>query len=73
MFIRSTFSVIRSRSLDSYFHAPVILPYILKAISWINVILEILVLCDTTIDSITNEVTLTYISWSSDFVAYLEC
>ena len=54
MFITSTFSVIRSRSLSSYFHAPVILPYILKTISWINVILGILVLCDTPIDSITN-------------------
>ena len=31
-----------------------ILPYILKTVSWINVILGILVLCDTTIDSITN-------------------
>ena len=36
------------------FHAPAILPYILKTISWINVILEILVLCNTTIDNITN-------------------
>ena len=36
------------------FHAPVILPYILKTVSWINVILGILVLCDTTTDSITN-------------------
>ena len=44
MFITSTFSVIRSRSLWSYFHAPVILPYILKTISWIYVILGILVL-----------------------------
>ena len=31
-----------------------ILPYILRTISWINVILGILLLCDTTIDSITN-------------------
>ena len=54
MSITSAFSVIRSRSLGSYFHAPAILPYILKTISWINVILEILVLCDSTIDSITN-------------------
>ena len=36
MFITSTFSVIRTRSLWPYFHAPVILPYILKTISWIN-------------------------------------
>ena len=32
----------------------VILPYILKTISWVNVILGVLVLCDTTIDIITN-------------------
>ena len=38
----------------SYFHAPVNLPYILQPISWINVILGILVLCDTILDSITN-------------------
>ena len=56
MFITSTFSVIRSRSLWHYFHAPVILPYISKTISWINVILGILVLCDTTIDILTNVV-----------------
>ena len=31
-----------------------ILPYVLKTISWINVILGILGLCDTTIGSITN-------------------
>ena len=54
MFITSTFSKIRSRSLSPYFHAPVILPYILKTISWINVILGILVLCDTAIDILTN-------------------
>ena len=54
MYITSTLSVIRSRSLWHYFHAPVILPYILKTISWINVILGILVLCDTTIDILTN-------------------
>ena len=52
--ITSTFSVIGSRSLGSYFHTPAVLPYILKTISWINVILGIYVLCDTTIDSITN-------------------
>ena len=52
MFLTSTFSVIRSRSLWSYFHAPVILPYILKAhgLMWY---LEYW-LCDTTIGSITN-------------------
>ena len=54
MFITSTFSVIRSRSLWSYFHASAILPYILKTIAWINVILGLLVVCDTTIDIVTN-------------------
>ena len=47
--------------------------FALKTISWINVILGILVLGDTTIDSITNIGTLIYISWSSNFAAYLEC
>ena len=56
MFITSTFCVKRSRSLWPYFHAPAILPYtcILKTISWINMILGILVLCDTMIDIIIN-------------------
>ena len=72
MFITSTFSVIRSRSLWPYFHAPVILPYIFKTISWINVILGILVLCNTTIDILTNVGHLDCISWSSDFALYLE-
>ena len=54
MFITSTFSVIRSRSLKAYFCAPAILPLILKTIPWINVILGILALCATTIDTITN-------------------
>ena len=54
MFITSTFSVIRSRSLWPNLYAPVILPYILKTISWIHVILGILVLCETTIDIIIN-------------------
>ena len=54
MFITSTVSAIRSRSLWPFFHAPAILPYILKTISWINVVLGILVLCDTTIDILTN-------------------
>ena len=38
----------------TFFHAPVILSNILKTISWINVILGILVLCDVTIDILTN-------------------
>ena len=54
MFITSTFSVIRSSSLWPYFHASVILPYILQTISWINVVLRILVLCDTKIDIFAN-------------------
>ena len=54
MFITSTFSVKRSRSLWPSFHAPAILLYILKTISWINLILGILVLCDTMIDIIIN-------------------
>ena len=59
MFITSTFSVIRSRSLWSHFHVPVILPYILKTISRIDVFLKkhmlrILVQCDTAIDILTN-------------------
>ena len=54
MFITLKFCVIRSRSLWPYFDAPVILPYILKTISWINVIIGILSLCDTLIDIITN-------------------
>ena len=33
---------------------PAILPYILKTIPWINVMLGILVLCDTMIDVIIN-------------------
>ena len=73
MFITSTFSVIRLRSLCSYFHASAILPYILKTISWINVILGILVLCDTMIDSITNVGLLDLYSWSSNFATYLGC
>ena len=32
------------------FHGPVILPYILKTVWWINVVLEILIQCDTNID-----------------------
>ena len=38
----------------TFYHAPVILPYILKTISWLNVILGILVLCDTIVDIIIN-------------------
>ena len=54
MFITSTFSIIRSRSLWPNFNTSAILPCILKTISWINVILGILVRCDTTIDIIIN-------------------
>ena len=48
-----------------------ILSHILKTISWINVILRILVLCDITIDILTNvgHLDLYFI----DFSFYLEC
>ena len=46
--------------------------YFLK-ISWINVILGILLLCDTTIDSLTNVGHLDLYFMSSDFALYLEC
>ena len=48
------FQCIKVKVIVIIFYAPAILPYILKTISWINVILGILVLCDITIDSITN-------------------
>ena len=55
MFITSTFSVIRSRPLlPNFLCLSDFAKYILKSISWINVILGILVLCDTTIDIIIN-------------------
>ena len=54
MFITWTFTVRRSRSLWPYFHAPPILLYVLKTITWINLILGILVLCDSMIDIIAN-------------------
>ena len=41
--------------MSPIFYAPAVLPYILKTISWINVILGILVLCDTKIDIIINK------------------
>ena len=45
-----------------------------KSILWINVILGILVVFDTTIDILTNVGHLDlYFSWSSDFALYLEC
>ena len=50
------------------------MPYILKTILWINVILGILVVFDTTIDILTNVGHLDLcFSWSSDFALYLEC
>ena len=56
------------------FYAPAILPYSLKTISWINVILGILVLCDTWIDSITNvgHLDLYFMNRTSNFATYLE-
>ena len=52
MFITSIFTCNKVKVIVIIFSA--ILPFILKTISWINVILGILVLCDTTIGSITN-------------------
>ena len=54
------------------FHGPVILPYILKNICWTNAIIGILVPCDAIFASLNVCGSVTYISWSSDFVLYLE-
>ena len=54
------------------FHGPVILSSILKTIWWINVVLEILIQCNTNID-LKHYITcrpVTYISWSIDFAIY---
>ena len=56
----------------STFHGPVILSYILKTIWWINIVLEILIQCDTNIELNYICRPVTYISWSSDFALYLE-
>ena len=53
------------------FHGPVILSYILKTTWWINVVLEILIQSDTNIEQ-KLYMSVTYISWSSDFALYLE-
>ena len=53
------------------FHGPVILPYILRTSWWTVVIIGILVPCDAKIYHIKCK-SVTYISWSSDFVLYLE-
>ena len=50
------------------FHDPVILPYILKTILWVNVIIGILDPCDAKIYHIK----CMDIPWSSDFVLCLE-
>ena len=62
--------ILRSRS--PRFHGPVILPYILNTICWINVTPGILVPCDPIIDVKYISVGVTYISWFSDFALYLE-
>ena len=54
------------------FHGPVILPYILKTIWWMKIILDIMDQCDTKIDHINIYRSVTYISWASDFALYLE-
>ena len=65
------FSVMQTLTWNYYvgqwpiFHGPVILPYILKTIWWTNVITGILDPCDV-------KWKVTYISWSSDTVLYLE-
>ena len=45
---------------------------LVKTIWWINVVLEILIQCDTTLTWNYICRSLTYISWSSDFSLYLE-
>ena len=54
------------------FHGPVILPYILNTICWINVTPGILLPCDPMNDHLLYLVIVTYISWFSDFALYLE-
>ena len=62
--------ILRSRS--PRFHGPVILPYILNTICWINVTPGILLPCDPMNDHLLYLVIVTYISWFSDFALYLE-
>ena len=54
------------------FHGPVNLSYILKTVWWINVVLEVLIQCDTKLNWNYICRPVTYISWSSDFALYLE-
>ena len=54
------------------FHYPVILSYILKTIWWINVVLEVLINVTQTLNWNYVCRPVTCISWSSDFVLYLE-
>ena len=54
------------------FHGPVILSYILKTILWANVIIGIMDPCDAKSYLINVCGSVTYISWSSNFVLYLE-
>ena len=54
------------------FHYPVILSYILKTVWWINVVLEVLINVTQTLNWNYVCRPVTCISWSSDFVLYLE-
>ena len=49
-----------------------ILPYILKTVCWTDAIIGILVPCDAKFTSLNVCGSVTYISWFSDFVLYLE-
>ena len=68
--------VMKSRSAWSIFHGPVTLPYILKTIWCMNIIVQDYMLVQLDVwpqkkwRSLT--LTVTYISWSSDFALYLE-
>ena len=54
------------------FHGLVILPSVLKTIWWTNIIIAILDVCDAKIYHIKCMWVSDYISWSSNFVLYLE-
>ena len=60
------------RSLWPIFHGPVILAYILKTVCVWTSYFGIMSKYDTMFDLKISEVTVTYISWSSDFALYVE-
>ena len=62
--------ILRSRS--PRFHSPVILPYILNTICWINVTPGILLPCDPMNDHLLYLGHCDLYSWFSDFALYLE-